>query len=358
MVSAISRWENGHRAPDVYYRRLLRLVFDLPDTALGFDEQPDVPAIVATERASPTALHVHTGPVDDALLRDLQALTDNYRRIDRRLGAHAVNQELSRHLDRMEALQHQVADAGARRRLAFLAGDVAALLGWQALDHGRGTEAWSRFRVAAHAAEEAEDAALHAFVVAEMAYVPLHGGRAHEALAIVEHALTIAGSRTAPGLRAWLTAVRAEALSGTGDERGSLNALDLAEQLLAASPAGEPPSPGMSYFDLSHLVRWRGQCLVELRRTDEASQVLVEALAAVDVSFVRARAGLMLDLATARAQAGDIDEACELAVRALWMARETNSYRYQQRVVAFRAALEPHASSLAVRRLDEAIEQR
>jgi hypothetical protein len=35
------------------------------------------------------------------------------------------------------------------------------------------------------------------------------------------------------------------------------------------------------------------------------------------------------------------------------MAREAHSYRYQQRVVAIRAALERYASTLAMGRLDE-----
>jgi tetratricopeptide (TPR) repeat protein len=361
MVSMLSRWENGRRTPDAFYQRLLCHAFDLPRIALGFDDR--APAVTPPTHAegSDTALpHLRSEAlsptvVDHGLLDDLRALTDSYRRVDRRLGATAVHTELSRHLERMLGLRSLATRASARRRLAFLAGDAAALLGWQALDSGRPDEAWSRFRVGARAARESGDAALHAFIVAEMAYVPLFAGRSSDALDLVDHAVTIAGTATPPAFRAWLTATKAETLAACGDESASLAAMGQASTLLDTVDEGEPPSPGTSYFDRSHLERWRGQCLVEIGRIDDAHEVITAALDRVDPSFVRARAGMMLDLATAYARRDDLDQACHTAVKALWLARQTNSRRYQQRVVMFRTWLEPRADAQPVRWLDEAM---
>lgn len=38
LVSMISRWENGHAEPDVFYRHLLREVYSKTDAELGFSD--------------------------------------------------------------------------------------------------------------------------------------------------------------------------------------------------------------------------------------------------------------------------------------------------------------------------------
>ena len=40
LKTSLSRWENGHHAPDRHYRRLFREIFGLTDAELGFAIKP------------------------------------------------------------------------------------------------------------------------------------------------------------------------------------------------------------------------------------------------------------------------------------------------------------------------------
>lgn len=357
LISMISRWENGHRKPDVFYRYLLRKVYGHAGA-----ETSGQAGTVASSGPAPGDEELSTRlamarprlvRLDAGLLTDLAGLTDIYRRMDRRLGAPAVLSELTQHYARVVALREHPASATDRQRLAAIAADIGALLGWQAIDLGRGELALAHFRGASQAADEAADATLLAFVVAERGYLPLLQGRPRDALEVFEHAREVGGRRTSPVFDAWLAGAVGEAHAVAGDEAGSLRALERGERLLETAGTGEGHAPPLAHFDSSHLIRWRGQCLAHLGRAGEAEAELSAALSQVDPSFVRARAGLLLDLATARLNAHALDEACEAAGKAYQLACETQSRRYRERFAAFRARLEPWASSAPVRALDE-----
>lgn len=122
--------------------------------------------------------------------------------------------------------------------------------------------------------------------------------------------------------------------------------------ILEGSVPGEGSLPPISYFDLSHLIRWQGQCLAQLGKGTEAQPILEQALAVVAPSFVRARSGISLDLANSYLQQDGLEPACDMARQGLVLARATQSVRYQQRVIMFRVQLEPWANDPAVQRLD------
>ena len=312
------------------------------------EESPDSPQSQPRE-LSPRRFH----RVDAGVLEDLVHLTDGFRRLDRRLGAPAVFRDLAGHLGRVQGLHAHPMSPAVRQRLAGVAADVAALLGWQALDMGEPMLAWNYFRTAAKAAEEASMPAFHAFVIAQSAYLPLFAGNARAAQPLIARARHVSHGHTTQTFQAWLHAAEAEVMTSVGAGQLALRALEESDRQMARAGAKEEPTPALSHFDDSHLLRWKGQVLAQLGRIHEAEPMLRAALEAVDPTFVRARAGLLLDLATCLVLDGEVEESCWMARDALGRARETQSARYEHQVLVFRGHLEKWADSACVRQLDE-----
>jgi transcriptional regulator with XRE-family HTH domain len=193
LIAMLSRWLNGHERPSRFYREILSgaLGLDLAELESGNGHEL---AVTLPAGGSGDGLLVveYRGHVDGALLDDLDALTDVYRRMDRRLGAADLFEDLTRHLHRVTAFRRASMTGADRQRLASIAGDIATLMGWQPLDTGRTARAWKYFRRAAEAAKEAENPALQAFAIAEAAYIPLLGGNHRAALPLLRQARDLA----------------------------------------------------------------------------------------------------------------------------------------------------------------------
>ncbi len=353
LIAMLSRWLNAHERPGLFYREILSGALGLDQAELESGNGQELAVTMPGAGSEDRLLGVeYRGRVDSGLLDDLDALTDLYRRMDRRLGAASLFEDLTRHLERVRAFRHASMTGADRQRLASIAGDIATLMGWQSLDTGRTARAWKYFRRAADAAREAENLALQAFAIAEAAYIPLLGGNHRAALPLLREARDLAVPAGSPAFRAWLCGAEAEAHAVAGDADACLCALDCAEAMLDEAQPDETPR-WVAHFDRSHLVRWRGQCLVLLARPAAAQPVLQEAVRSVDLSFVRARAGMLVDLATSFLQQGEIEEGCRVATQALTLARNTRSARCEQRIVVFRSQVQLAADTPAVRQLDE-----
>jgi transcriptional regulator with XRE-family HTH domain len=353
LMAMLSRWLNGHERPSLFYREILSGALGLDQAELepGAGQELAVP-LAGTDSDDRLLGSEYRGSVDGALLDDLDTLTDVYRRMDRRLGAASLFEDLTRHLQRVTAFRHASMTGASRQRLASIAGDVATLMGWQSLDTGRTARAWKYFRRAADSASEAENPALQAFAIAEAAYIPLLGGNHRAALPMLGQARDLAAPVSSPAFRAWLWGAEAEAHAAAGNADACLRALDCAEAALDGAQPDETPR-WVAHFDRSHLVRWQGQCLVQLARPAAAQPVLQEAVRSVDLSFVRARASTLADLAASFLQQGEIEEGCRVAAQALTLARNTRSTRCEQRIVVLRSQVELGSDTLAVRQLDE-----
>jgi tetratricopeptide (TPR) repeat protein len=353
LIAMLSRWLNGHERPSRFYREILSDALGLDQTELepGNGHEPAV-TLAAVGSDDRLLGFEYRGSVDRALLDDLDALTDVYRRMDRRLGAASLFEDLTHHLQRVTAFRHASMTGANRQRLASIAGDVATLMGWQSLDTGRTARAWKYFRRATDAAREAENPALQAFAIAEAAYIPLLGGDYRAALPMLRQARDLAAPVGSSVFRAWLCGAEAEAYAAAGDADACLRALDCAEAALDGAQSDETPR-WVAHFDRSHLVRWQGQCLVQLARPAAAQPILREAIRSVDLSFVRARASTLADLAASFLQQGEIEEGCRVAAQALRLARDTRSARCEQRIVVLRSQVRLGADTPAVRQLDE-----
>lgn len=91
-------------------------------------------------------------------------------------------------------------------------------------------------------------------------------------------------------------------------------------------------------------LRWTGNCLATLRHPD-AAPMIDGALEQADASFVRAQAGLVIDLATANAAVGDLEQACAAAIAGVRLAAPTRSARQPARALTLRESLRPAAGT-------------
>jgi tetratricopeptide (TPR) repeat protein len=394
LVVMLSRWCNDHERPSQFYQSILSTALGRQPTLLGFVASPE-PAVLSAPPsrfvedgiaawgqlltvagASGTALStaellsgvslrgphrepsstspLWRGNVGAELLDTLDAMTEGYRRLDRQLGAASVFDDSTHHLQRIATLKDASMATENRRRLAAAAGEVASLAAWQALDLGRPGAAWSYYCLATRAAREAGHRELHAYVVAETSYVLLFGGQVREALSLVKRARYLARAAR-PRLRAWLAAAHAEASAIAGNASDALRALDQADEAFRQVEPGSGPR-WLSYFDQAHLVRWKGHCLVLVGQPETTLAVLQEALDLVDASFVRARAGALVDLATLHLRQGEIDATCNVLGQAFRLARETQSTKNQRRIIELRRRLRPWNATTAVRDLDELLD--
>jgi hypothetical protein len=117
--------------------------------------------------------------------------------------------------------------------------------------------------------------------------------------------------------------------AASGNRDGVLRAFDDAQALLPADPVG--PALPFLFLGGSHLDRWRGNALAQVGDAEAIDQ-LTGALAELPASWVRARAGLLVDLAYAYAAAGNRDAAINHAREARTIARQINSDRQLRRL--------------------------
>lgn len=316
-------WERG-RVDPVEWRDELAEVFQLPVSALGLVEVESAPMSLDT---GPT---LEVSRIDPDLIGMLEAQTDHFRLMDRKVGAAIIPQTVA-HVEYMQQMLRNALPGKHFSSAAVALAEGAALAGWQSLDAGKVTEAWNLHDIARTAARQGDDPASLAHVTAQQAYALLDAGRASEAVELVQYVNTPdALGKVPPRLRAWLTAVEAEFLAAAGEGDRSRRLLDDAAEIL---PSGDV-DPELPYLMLNqtHLARWRGHCLARLG----ASEAVDDLTSALDgdraLNSQRAETSLRTDLALALRQRGDVAVAKEHAQRALDLAGKTGSVRQRTRI--------------------------
>lgn len=266
--------------------------------------------------------------VDGPILSVFQHQLNAIRRLDRELGAIIAHDEVVTKIRQLGRLQsHSLAPQNCRRLSGILA-ELLTLAGWQALDLGNMTEAWQHYERAKAAANESGLAELGAHAAAEQAIVLLDLGETTAAVQLLDEARRTA-RKASPALRSWLAAACGEALAKDNQRAASLRSFDRASELL---PEGTH-STERPYVALNavHLARWRGHALAH-SGAPEAVDVLRSALSHLDRTFIRAEAGLRVDLATAFANEGEHREAAAHAERALSLIDTVGSVRQRRRL--------------------------
>lgn len=324
LKTKLSRWENGKEQPSEIYRRLFREIYGRTNTELGFPDEPeDDPE--ATELRNRLAL---ARTIDQDIIEIFRHQIEHARRIDRRFGALNQLDQLRTQIDQVQQLL-TYRTGPHRPALAGVLTEASTLAGWQALDRAAPGQAWTHYERAKTTAREAESPALLAHATAEQAFVLIDLGETTAALDQLAHARSIPNGNATPLLSAWLAAAHGETLAAAGHADHARRAFDTASDLLPTDPI-DPALPFLFLGD-SHLDRWRGNALARLG-APEAIDQLTTALARLPAEFVRARTGLLVDLAYAHAATGNRDATLTHAQQARRLATQIKSDRHQRRL--------------------------
>jgi tetratricopeptide (TPR) repeat protein len=324
LKTKLSRWENGKEQPSEIYRRLFREIYGRTNAELGFPDQPEEDSEAAELRARLAMART----VDLETVEVFRRQVDHTRHVDRRFGALTQLDQLRGQIDQVHHLLSY--RAGPQRpALAGVLVEASTLAGWQALDRAALGQAWTHYERAKAAAREADSPALLAHSTAEQAFVLIDLDETTAAVDQLAYARSTANGTTTPLLRAWLAAAHGETLAAAGHADDARRAFDIASGLLPTAPV-DPALPFLFLGD-SDLDRWRGNALSRVGAPDAIDQ-LTDALARLPVEFVRARTGLLVDLAYAHAAAGDRYAALAHARQARRLAAQIKSDRQQRRL--------------------------
>ncbi|WP_240677428.1 transcriptional regulator [Actinacidiphila soli] len=209
------------------------------------------------------------------------------------------------------------------------------------------------FVQALQAAGEADDALLGSAILAHSAFVPGWGGRRDEAVDRMVAARTYA-RRGAAGAQflAWLDAVEAECETRCGHTRTALHLIGHAEDVLAAGPE-QPTPPWMDWFSPERLAVFKGNTQLRASHLPQARTTLLQVLEKLPADADKQRTVVLGDLASVEAAAGNPDEACAYAGRALDQLALTWYATGMERVRDVRRELAPWQHQQCVRDLDD-----
>ena len=363
----IRRWESASPPwPRADHQRLLVHVLQLPIEELGFTPPWDVstagPGAAAAAQApmsrnpsrTPLPLAKSRGVIQPSTVAgDYAAITVSYRRLytsvlpthlhaavieHTRLGAHLLSET--------DGVSHTIL-ATALAEALLLAGRI------EFFDLRQPDDADATFVRALQAAGEADDALLGSAILAHAAFVPGWSKHSDEFADRMRAARTYA--RRAPAsaeFLAWLDAVEAECETIGGRAREALRLIEHAESVLAAG--SEHVSPDwFTWFSPMRLAAFKGNTQLKAGHLPQAKETLAVALTAATAADDKQRTVILGDLAAVEAAQRNPEAACDYAEQALQQLAITWYATGMDRILDVRKALQPWAEQDCVKALDD-----
>ncbi|MEZ7006948.1 hypothetical protein [Streptomyces sp. AD55] len=398
MKRRIASWENGHSSPDDFYGPLLCDAFATSAAELGLSHgQPQDSALLdAAYPASPddaiqTVRQLWRADLNqydplltaepsepawsEASLRwlvapepgvprqrtegtrvslgDVAAIkttADMFAQLDDQFGGdharHAVIQYLSN--DVASLLRGRYTEQVGRALFSTVA-EATLLAGWMSYDACHHGLAQRYFLQALRLAQDANDRRLAGSILSAMSHQATFLGRYTQAATLARAALMGISPVTTPTLRAQFHAMEARALARTGDVAACEAALSAATKALESRNNEDEPE-WISYFDDAELAAEAAHCF---RDVNSARRAVVHAENAMSGSHVRSDFFATMVLADAHLRAGDVEEACRVALDALDLGEQLKSARCVSYLAEFRRNLSASGQSSAARDLAE-----
>lgn len=222
-----------------------------------------VPSPTASEAlagAWPTALPTGDGDgrgwpgsLSHPELELLEQTTAVFRRWDAQCGGGLRRKAVVGQLHEVSDLLQESHPWPVQRRLFRITAELSELAGWMSYDIGLQPTAQKYFVLALHAAKEAEDRPLGAFILSQMSRQMIHLGRAEDALELIH--LAQYGSREAatPRTQAMLYAMEARAYATLGQPPKCHRAVRMAEDTFADISPQDPEPNWISFFSEAEL---------------------------------------------------------------------------------------------------------
>jgi transcriptional regulator with XRE-family HTH domain len=399
----ISRWENGGSVSPKY-RQILRHIYRLTDDGLGF--ATNSPELRSIKRLTPVPFHENwaeafdlaveewnldlerrnflagvgyaaaasTSPalqwllgqpeaivrseggltVGVAHIESIKEITNTFRKLDNRFGGGHARASIVRFLANDVAPLVKDGRYGPETGAALLsaAAEAMQLAGWMSYDAGGHGVGQRYMTQALRLALAADDSALGAEILAGLSHQASYLRDSSTAVDLARASQQTARRRGLDALVAEAAVMEAHGHACGGDEAACARALSIAEVTLdKADRSGDPQWIG--YFDEAYLSAKFGHCFKELGQAKTAQRFARRSLN-MNNSYMRGRAFNLALLATAHAQAGEVEAACAVGTEALTLVNDMSSVRAIGYIRSLRRELTPFATSPAVRSFDEA----
>lgn len=288
--------------------------------------------------------------LNEETLQGLEEITAHYWKLRTSIGYSSLLQGFLGHLELLTQLLHHPHDSTTRKRLCALTCEVTQRIGAIYFDRNDYASAQSYYQVALEAAQEAENPLLFAIGLGRKSSLPLYNQHPQEALPLLQQACRLANHHASPSLLAWLHSLEAETLATLQEEYACLCALEQAEERLQQGLHSDP-SHGVQ-FGWTRFIGYKGVCFLRLQRADLALEILSEGLRSTETLSPRQRAILLVDIAEAYRQKGEIEQSCAYATQALHMVQGIKSSLVWQRLRLLRQHMTPWQKQKSMKDFD------
>lgn len=238
-------------------------------------------------------------------------------------------------------------DALGRRMLGAI-GELSWLAGWVAADAGDHHRAMARYATGIKAAHAAGDRQGAANLISSIAYHLTNRGRTDDAVTAARSALAGVDDSVSPTVRALLGERLAWAHANVGNvaqTEAALYGVDLDYD--SREPQRDPE--WIYWLDRDEIDVMAARCMVVIGRPERAVELLTGVLGRYNPNKTRELALYTSTLAEAHLDAGNIDEAAMVALRAAELTGQTSSARSDERVQSLVARLREFDGVAAVR---------
>ncbi|WP_017569673.1 helix-turn-helix domain-containing protein [Nocardiopsis halotolerans] len=286
--------------------------------------------------STPTPPAPGAHPVNETTASSLRAITGGQRRMDATSPARHLLPSAVAHVHLAEQMLGQAHGTPFHTELSAAASEASGFAAWLHADRGDMGSARSHYRTAVVRARQAGMRLLDVYMLGSLAAFETDTAEdPHLGLGLVQEAEHTLGAAAHPTARAWLACVGALAHAGTGDRAAATRAIDRAEREVSRSGNTDPPWPWVFAFDETKVAGYRALVGVRLRQPHDARRAFAEAFTPSRAN-AKQSAVLQVELASAHAEAGDVDEAFRLAHEALTTGIRFESERVVGRVRGFR----------------------
>jgi transcriptional regulator with XRE-family HTH domain len=364
-VRQVRRWESENPPwPHPDLQQALTELLGQDMESLGFTppvgrDRPD-PVRRSLVGASVAAVGLAAVPMQSAVAMqpasvaaDFEAVTRSHRRLYWSVAPATLHPAAVAHATLGCALLTETA-GHTRRMVAAALAETYLLAGRiEFFDLRDADQAGRTLLLALQAAGQADDPLLGSAILAHSAFIPGWAGDRDAAVERMVAARTYA--RRAPAsadVLAWLDAVEAECETRCGNVRTALHLIGHAEDVLAAGTEHTSPA-WLDWFTAVRLAAFKGNTQLKAGHLPQARTTLLGVLDEMPRTEDKQRTVIYGDLAAVEAAAGNPEEACAYACRALDQLEITWYAMGMDRVREVRRALAPHQHDQCVRDLDE-----
>ncbi|WP_052852042.1 hypothetical protein [Streptomyces avicenniae] len=183
----------------------------------------------------------------------LEATTAQFRSWDAHSGGGLRRKAVVGQLHEVTDLLAESHPESVRRRLFRVTAELAELAGWMSYDIGLQPTAQKYFVLALHAAKEADDRPLGAFILSMMSRQMIHLGRGDDALELIHLAQYGSRGTATPRTQAMLYAMEARAHATQGQPAKCHRAVRMAQETFAQITADEHDPDWIGFFSEAEL---------------------------------------------------------------------------------------------------------